>query len=245
MESCPLELSLVVPVHNEVGNIHPLIAEIRAALNGLVEYELIYVDDGSTDATLRHLTELRGDFPRLRIICHRSSCGQSAAILTGVRAARAPWIVTLDGDGQNDPADILALFAPLRDPLRPERLELVCGHRRRRKDTWLKRLSSRVANEVRGRLLKDRTPDTGCGLKLFRRASFLALPHFDHMHRFLPALVLRNGGQIACVEVNHRPRAHGKSNYGLRNRLWVGIIDMFGVMWLQRRTKLPIVLEKE
>jgi len=238
------ELSVVIPVHNEAGNIRPLVGEIRAALDGLLEYEIVYVDDGSSDATLQYLIELRSEFSRLRLLCHQRSCGQSAAVLTGVRAARAPWIATLDGDGQNDPADIPALLAARDESAAAHGPQLICGYRRRRKDNWLKRLSSRVANRVRSSLLRDNTPDTGCGLKLFKRDTFLALPHFDHMHRFLPALVLRSGGQIACVEVNHRPRVHGKSNYGLHNRLWVGIVDMFGVMWLQRRVKLPVILEK-
>lgn len=238
------ELSLVIPVHNEADNIRPLVGEIRAALDGLLDYEIIYVDDGSSDATLRHLIEIRSEFSQLRLVCHQHSCGQSTAVLSGARAARAPWIATLDGDGQNDPADIPALLAARDDPAASRVPQLICGYRRQRKDNWLKRLSSRVANRVRSSLLQDHTPDTGCGLKLFKRDTFLALPHFDHMHRFLPALVLRGGGQIVCVEVNHRPRAHGKSNYGLHNRLWVGIIDMFGVMWLQRRVKLPVILEK-
>ncbi|MEO5573254.1 MAG: glycosyltransferase family 2 protein [Gammaproteobacteria bacterium] len=237
----PPELSVVVPVHNEEGNIEPLIGEIRAALDGVLDYEVIYVDDGSSDATLQRLIALRNGFNRLRILNHRKSCGQSTAVLTGARAARAAWIVTLDGDGQNDPADIPALLAARSGADGPQ---LICGRRRRRNDSWLKRLSSRVANRVRAGLLKDNTPDTGCGLKLFSRSAFLALPHFDHMHRFLPALMLRNGGRVVNVDVNHRARGHGKSNYGLHNRLWVGIIDMFGVMWLQRRTKLPVILEK-
>jgi dolichol-phosphate mannosyltransferase len=238
----PPELSVVVPVHNEAGNIEPLVSEIRAALDGVLDYEIIYVDDGSSDDTLQRLSELRSGFVRLRILRHLKSCGQSTAVLSGVRAARSAWVVTLDGDGQNDPADIPALLAMRGGAEDPQ---LICGYRRRRNDTWLKRLSSRVANRVRARLLKDNTPDTGCGLKLFSRAAFLALPHFDHMHRFLPALVLRNGGRVANVDVNHRARGHGKSNYGLHNRLWVGIVDMAGVMWLQRRVKLPVITEKE
>ncbi len=239
------ELSVVIPVHNEAGNIDALASEIRTVLDGWLDYEIIYVNDGSDDTTLQHLSLLRSEFPRLRILCHQKSCGQSTAVLTGVRAARAPWIVTLDGDGQNDPADIPVLLAARGDLHAPNGPQLVCGYRRTRNDTWLKRFSSRVANRVRAGLLKDSTPDTGFGLKLFNRAAFLALPHFDHMHRFLPALILRNGGRIVNVDVNHRPRGHGKSNYGLHNRLWVGIVDMLGVMWLQRRVKLPVVTEKE
>jgi dolichol-phosphate mannosyltransferase len=236
-----MDLSVVIPVRNEAGNIAPLIAEIRAALDGRVDYELIYVDDGSGDDTPARLAEAARAFARLRVIRHRRSCGQSTAIHSGIRAARAEWIATLDGDGQNDPADIPRLLAVLLDPARPARLELIAGWRRRRRDTWLKRLSSRIANGVRGRLLGDRTPDTGCGLKLIRREAFLALPYFDHMHRFLPALIQRHGGATVSVEVNHRPRQRGRSNYGLHNRLWVGIVDLLGVLWLQRRSKQPVI----
>jgi dolichol-phosphate mannosyltransferase len=238
-----MDLSIVIPVRNESGNIIPLIAEIRAALDGQVDYEVVYVDDGSIDETLARLSQARREFSSLRVLRHRESCGQSTALHTGVSAARAEWIATLDGDGQNDPADIPRLLKVLRDPQRPDNLELVAGWRRRRQDTWLKRLSSRVANGVRGRLLGDRTPDTGCGLKLFRREVFLALPYFDHMHRFLPALIQRHGGATVSVEVNHRPRERGRSNYGLHNRLWVGIVDLVGVMWLQRRARRPEITE--
>jgi len=245
MDAGNLELSVVIPVHNEADNIAPLIAEIRAALDGRTEYELIYVDDGSTDDTLERLLQARAEFGRLRVLHHRHACGQSTAILTGVRAARAPWVATLDGDGQNDPADISALFALLKEHTATANLHLVGGHRRKRRDTPLRRLASRVANGVRRRLLNDDTSDTGCGLKLFSRAAFLALPHFDHMHRFLPALIQRNGGQVRSVEVNHRARARGTSKYGIHNRLWVGIVDIVGVMWLQRRAKLPVIIERE
>lgn len=237
------ELSLVIPVRNEADNIAPLIAEIRAALDGKLDYEVIYVDDGSDDATPQRLHDARHDFARLRVIRHQQSCGQSTSILSGVRAARSEWIATLDGDGQNDPADILKLHAALRAAVPPAHLQLIAGYRRKRRDTWLKRLSSRVANAVRGRMLRDYTPDTGCGLKLFARDTFLALPYFDHMHRFLPALFLRHGGSVTSVEVNHRPRTRGISNYGLFDRLWIGIVDMLGVMWLQRRAKRPVIVE--
>lgn len=239
------ELSLVIPVRNEAGNIVPLIAEIRAALDGKLDYEVIYVDDGSEDATPQRLRDAQRDFTRLRMIRHRESCGQSTSILTGVRAARSGWIATLDGDGQNDPADILKLHAVLRETTQPANLQLIAGYRRKRRDTRLKRLSSRIANAVRGHLLRDYTPDTGCGLKLFARDTFLALPYFDHMHRFLPALFLRHGGRVVSVEVNHRPRTRGVSNYGLFDRLWVGIVDLLGVMWLQRRAKRPVIVEDE
>jgi dolichol-phosphate mannosyltransferase len=169
---------------------------------------------------------------------HRRSCGQSAAIVTGVRAARGGWIATLDGDGQNDPADIPALLRHAMDDVGKGPL-LVAGHRVRRKDSWTKRLSSRFANRIRAALLHDATPDTGCGLKLFRRDTFLELPHFDHMHRYLPALFIRAGGRVVSVPVNHRPRIRGQSNYGTLDRLWVGIFDLVGVFWLQRRWQRP------
>ncbi len=238
-----MELSVIVPVKNEQENILPLLTEIRAALEGKSEYEVIYIDDGSTDRTASILLDAMREFPRLRVLSHAQSCGQSAAVISGVRVARGEWIATLDGDGQNDPADIPNLLAVARDPAQPKNLQLIAGWRKKRKDTWLKRLSSRIANGVRSRMLGDATPDTGCGLKLIPRAVYLQLPFFNHMHRFLPALVRRNGGATISVEVNHRPRTRGVSNYGLHNRLWVGIVDIFGVMWLQRRMRHPQVSE--
>jgi dolichol-phosphate mannosyltransferase len=233
-------LSVVVPVKNEEDNVEPLVREIAAALSDLARFEIIYVDDGSTDATQARLDALKTEFSMLRTLRHRVSCGQSRAITSGVNAARYEWIATLDGDGQNDPADIPALLATLADPARPADLELVAGWRAQRRDTFLRRLSSKVANGVRSRLLRDATPDTGCGLKLFARETFLKLPNFDHMHRFLPALVMRQGGTVISVPVHHRPRERGTSKYGVHNRLWVGIIDLFGVAWLQRRVRLPV-----
>jgi dolichol-phosphate mannosyltransferase len=234
---------VVVPVRNEVDNLAPLLAEIRAALAGNIDYEAIYVDDGSTDGTGARLAQLADEFPQLRVLQHAQSCGQTAALASGVRAARGQWIATLDGDGQNDPADIPRLLTVVRDPAQLPNLQLVAGYRRRRRDTWLRRLSSRIANGVRARLLSDATPDTGCGLKLFPREVFLQLPYFDHMHRFLPALVQRNGGRTVSVEVNHRSRSRGVSKYGVHNRLWVGIVDLLGVMWLQRRMRRPEIRE--
>lgn len=232
-------LSVVVPVRNEQDNIAPLVREIMAALAGR-EYEIIYVDDGSTDATAQRLRELRAACPKLRIVHHAASCGQSTAVRTGVKVAKGDWVVTLDGDGQNDPADIPKMLAALQ-----EGVELVGGNRRHaRRDSWIKRISSIIANGVRSRMLRDSTPDTGCGLKLFRRDVFLDLPYFDHMHRFLPALVQRRGGRVISVPVNHRPRERGKSNYGTLDRLMVGIVDLFGVMWLLRRAKRPIMSEE-
>ncbi|MFW6147203.1 MAG: glycosyltransferase family 2 protein [Thermodesulfobacteriota bacterium] len=239
-----VELSVVVPVFNEADNIGPLVKEIRAVLDGLVHYELIYVDDGSDDETAKHLEEMALDFPFLRVFRHRQRCGQTSAIRTGVKAAKAPWIATLDGDGQNDPMDIPRLWKLLKGKTSGESNLLVVGYRRKRRDVWIKRISSRIANAVRSRLLKDGTPDTGSGLKLFSREAFLELPYFDHMHRFFPALFLRGGGRVVSVEVKHRERKHGTSKYGIHDRLWVGIVDMLGVMWLQRRVKLPYVEKK-
>jgi len=238
-----MELSVVIPAKNEAENVESLAGEIRAALDGVLDYELIYVDDGSTDATLEVLRKLRaGGFDRLRILRHSRSCGQSTAILSGVKAARAPWIATLDGDGQNDPADIPRLWQHLQAA--SPRPTLIAGYRKKRQDNWVKRMSSRIANGVRMRLLHDDTPDTGCGLKLFSREAFLALPYFDHMHRFLPALMRRAGETVDIVEVHHRPRLHGRTKYGISNRLWVGLVDMAGVMWLQRRARRPDISEE-
>lgn len=238
-----MELSVIIPVRNEADNIAPLVSEIGAALEGLRDYEIIYVDDGSSDATWPQLCALRGSVPRLRLLRHQRSCGQSAALLTGVRAARAEWIVTLDGDGQNDPADIAALLQVAAQRSAGERL-LIIGNRINRRDSRWRRFSSRVANGVRSRLLRDATPDTGCGLKLFPRQLFLSLPYFDHMHRFLPALVQRCGGFSLSAPVHHRPRTRGDSKYGTLDRLWAGIIDMLGVIWLQRRATIPVIIEE-
>ena len=233
---------MIVPVYNERDNIVPLVAEIKEALEGRFRYEIIYVDDGSADDTLERLRALRNAIKPLRILHHLSRCGQSTALRTGIRAARAPWIVTLDGDGQNDPADIVFL-TQVRDRANDPRLGLLAGWRSVRQDGWVRRESSRIANAVRATVLGDRTPDTGCGLKLFLRAAYLELPYFDHMHRFLPALVQRAGWNVASVKVAHRPRVRGASKYGIGNRLWVGIVDLMGVMWLMRRSKIPQVNE--
>jgi len=240
-----LMLSVVVPVLNEAENIAPLISEICSSLDGKLEYEIIYVDDGSDDATPEILWEIKSSCSRLQTMRHKTSCGQSTAIATGILAAKAPWVATLDGDGQNDPADIPLLWEKMRKNSSPNDNLMVVGYRKKRRDTWLKRLSSKIANAVRSSLLKDGTPDTGSGLKMFRKDLFCKLPYFDHMHRFLPALVIRAGGRVLSVEVHHRERKRGKSKYGLHNRLWVGIIDMFGVIWLQRRSKIPTIERKE
>lgn len=230
-----MEFSIVVPVYNEAGNIYPLLQEIHQALPGGGLREVIYVDDGSDDGTRDILQRALGDFPGLRVLRHSQRSGQSSALLTGVRAAHAPWIITLDGDGQNDPTDIDTFLERMaREDGQAGKLMLV-GHRTRRRDSRIRCWSSGVANSVRSRLLKDGTPDTGCGLKLFSRDLFLALPAFDHMHRFLPALVQREGVRVISLPVQHRVRQIGESKYGVQNRLWVGLVDMAGVMWLQRR----------
>jgi dolichol-phosphate mannosyltransferase len=229
------ELSVVIPVHNEAENLAPLLNEISAALDGSFDYEVVAVDDGSDDGTKERLVSLAHALPRLRVVRHAHRSGQSAALVTGVEAARAPWIATLDGDGQNDPADILRLITAMRATGSARHLGLVIGNRERRADTIIKRISSRLANWVRSRLLHDSTPDTGCGIKVFNREAFLGLPQFDHMHRFLPALFLREGLQVESVAVSHRARRHGSSHYGLFDRLWVGIVDLIGIQWLQRR----------
>ena len=229
------ELSVVIPVYNEAGNVAPLAAEVKASLAGKIAYELIFVDDGSTDATAAELAALAASDAAVRPVRHKGNFGQSAGTLTGVRAARAPLVVTLDGDMQNDPADIPKLHAALDDP----RCGMVSGIRLGRRDTWVRRMSSRVANGVRNRALGDGAVDTGCGLKLFRREAFLALPRFDHMHRFLPALMQRDGWTVHYVPVAHRPRAKGVSKYGMFDRLGVGIVDLLGAMWLRRRALSP------
>src|SRR5438874_10353110 len=238
-----MELSVVIPVKNEAGNIAPLVAEIAAALDGRIDYEIVYVDDGSSDATAAEIRDLQHRMTRLRLIRHAQSRGQSAAIRSGVRTARGIWIATLDGDGQNDPADIPALWRIAQDSPSAPRL-LIAGHRSRRQDSWSKRRASRIANAVRRRMLRDDTPDTGCGLKLFRRELFLDLPYFDHVHRFLPALVLREGGIVRSVRVNHRARRGGISKYGVFDRLGVGVVDLCGVIWLKRRAARPHLLEE-
>jgi dolichol-phosphate mannosyltransferase len=237
-------VSVVVPVRNEAPNIAPLVAEIEAAL-AAVPHEIVYVDDGSSDGTGEALAAARAAGAPLRWLRHAASCGQSAAVITGVKAARGRWIATLDGDGQNDPADIPRLLARAEAEAEAGRRTLVAGHRVNRKDSGVKRYTSRIANAIRSRLLRDATPDTGCGLKVFPRELFLDLPHFDHMHRFLPALTLRQGGQVVSEPVNHRPRVRGVSNYGTLDRLMVSIFDLVGMAWLQRRGRRPVIERDE
>lgn len=239
----PIAVSVVVPVKDEEENVIPLATEIVAALDGVESFEIVYVDDGSGDHTPEIIEEAKQKFPMLRGIRHKQCAGQSTAINTGVHAAHGELIATLDGDGQNDPADIPALLEKYREVSGAKAHPvMIAGWRAKRKDTWLKRVSSKVANGVRSTLLGDATPDTGCGLKVFPRALFVGFPAFNHMHRFMPALTIRAGGEVISVPVNHRPRERGQSKYGLFNRLWVGIVDIFGVMWLKSR---PVRVEIE
>jgi dolichol-phosphate mannosyltransferase len=227
-------VSVVIPVRNEAENVAPLVAEIAAALAGR-SFEVIYVNDGSTDGTEAELVRLKAQHPWLRQVRHARSCGQSAALRTGMWAARGKVIVTLDGDGQNDPAFLPQLIAKLEQGA--PQMGLVAGQRVGRKATAFKRFQSRFANAVRGAILRDGTRDSGCGLKAFPRDVGLALPYFDGLHRFLPALVRREGRDIGYVDVVDRPRGHGVSNYGFWDRLWIGILDLCGVWWLIRRKK--------
>ena len=229
------DLSVVVPVFNERGNIVPLLSEIAAALRGKIDFEIVYVDDCSRDDSLVVLAAAKTQFPELRVLKHLAQSGQSTAIRTGVRAACSAWIATLDGDGQNDPADITKLIAA-RDAGSTD-VKLYAGWRVDRKDSGSKRRASKFANAIRSRLLRDATPDTGCGIKLIERAAFLDLPYFDHMHRYLPALMQRAGWKTVSVPVNHRPRGSGASKYNNLNRALVGIADLRGVAWLIRRSK--------
>ena len=230
-----LLLSVVIPIFNERDNVTPLVEEINAALNGVCDFEIIFVNDASTDDSLTILTELKQSFPFIRTVTHNKRSGQSAGLRTGVLAASGTLIATLDGDGQNDPADIPKLLER-HESLSGSEFLMITGHRVDRKDTWAKRKASRAANAIRSILLKDNNPDTGCSLKLYDRALFLRLPYFDHMHRFLPALVKRENFRVEVVPVNHRLRAYGQSKYANIDRLLVGIPDLIGMMWLIKRS---------
>lgn len=236
------KISIVIPAKNEAENIGALVQAIDAVMKPFGTFEIIVVDDGSTDDTGSRARAL--GMPHVRLLRHANSAGQSAAVHTGVLAAAAPIICTLDGDGQNPPQELPRLFAPILADITGQ-IGLVAGQRVKRQDTWSKQIASRLANSLRGWLLKDGTRDTGCGLKAFRREAFLALPYFDHMHRYLPALFARDGWQVAHVDVSHRPRLAGQSNYSNLQRAMVGPVDLLGVAWLLRRRKKANALPEE
>lgn len=236
-----MPISVVIPVYNEEDNVEPLAEEIKSRLEGVVPFEMIFVDDASTDQTNSRLLTLSKKIKNLRIIQHQSNAGQSAALLSGIQSAKYDWIATLDGDGQNDPADIVTMINTLNSLDPKPGTPMVCvGLREKRHDVFIRKISSKIANGVRMFFLKDDCPDTGCGIKLFPKQLFLNLPHFKNCHRFLPALFKRAGAIVINVPVSHRQRLKGKSKYGIHNRLWVGIIDLIGVSWLLRR---PINVE--
>lgn len=237
-------LSVVTPMFNEAGGASTLVREIAAALAAHEGVEIIAVDDCSTDATRAELLAEKASTPALRVLHHHVNAGQSRSVRTGVLAARAPVIATLDGDGQNDPADIAALWLALTRPDAPALLQMVAGERRKRQDSAAKRWASRAANGIRSRALNDGAADTGCGLKVFSREAYLRLPYFDHMHRYLPALMRREGYGVEFMGVNHRPRLHGASKYTNLGRLMVAIRDMLGVMWLNDRARAPIEISE-
>lgn len=234
-------LTVLVPIYNEAGNIVPLVEEIDAALRDVVAFEILFVDDGSTDGSRAELDAAAGRFPHVRVLHHRARAGKSAALVTGRARARGAWIQMLDGDRQNDPADVRKLWLEHFTPAPPARLGIVAGQRTRRNDGLIKMLSSRIANAVRRAALQDGTPDTGCGFKLIRKAAFDEVPFFDGMHRFLPALVRRAGYDVLQYRVNDRARIVGRSKYGFFGRLGAGIVDLLGVVWLIRRGTLGTV----
>ena len=233
-----VKLSVVVPVYNESENVSKLVDEIAVAL-AQTNYEMIFVNDASSDDTLSVLTSLKKDHSTLRAISHRKNAGQSRAVRSGIIAAKGQYIATLDGDGQNDPADIPALFEQITRNDAPDSLALVGGRRAKRQDSWAKKMGSRIGNGVRKKLLNDQADDTGCGLKVFTREAFLQLPYFDHIHRYIPALMLREGYKIEFCDVNHRHREFGVSKYTNFGRLMVSIADLRGVRWLNKRARNP------
>ncbi len=236
-----MKISIIVPTFNEAANIRPLITEIKNSLNNYCDYVIIFVDDGSTDDTVNELKSVASTNPcLLEILRLNKNYGQSAAISIGIKHATTKWVITLDADGQNNPADIISMLNHLGDRINEDVPLLISGVRNKRRDSIIKRLSSRIANTVRKAILKDDAIDTGCGLKLFHRQTYLSLPQFDHMHRFLPALFSMQGGNVEFVAVDHRHRNAGFSKYGTLDRLYVGVIDLFGVYWLRKRTMRPL-----
>jgi dolichol-phosphate mannosyltransferase len=234
-------LSVVIPAYNEAPNLPALLEEIRVAFAPNLAFEVVVVDDGSTDGTPSVLDEIQNSFHELRVVRHASSCGQSTALMTGVDAAVGDIIATLDGDGQNDPADIPAMFELLMRSRRTEDVRMIAGFRSKRRDSSWRLICSRIANMIRSRILHDQTPDSGCGIKVFTKYGFATMPQFNHMHRFLPALIIRGGGKVISYPVNHRPRIHGKSHYDTVRRMIAGIVDLIGVAWLLRRNHIPVV----
>ncbi len=233
-------------MYNEADNVEPFLNEIHTSLiDRVAQFEIVVVDDGSTDGTGAQLTRLTQLLPTLRVLKHTTNFGQSSATLTGIRHAKYPWIVTMDGDAQNDPNDISLLLTALEQHPHQHEPLLIAGNRKKRNDSLLRKLSSRIGNGVRSAILKDDCMDTGCSLKLFSKELFLTMPHFNHLHRFIPSLIKRAGGQIINIPVNHRPRTRGTSKYGVMNRLWVGIVDLFGVRWLMSRPCHPQICKEQ
>ncbi len=240
-----MDLSIVVPVRNEAENVAAVAAEIRAALAGKIAFEIIFADDGSSDGTAGELKKLKAAFPEVRAVTLARPSGKSRAIVEAVRRAKAPIVCTMDGDGQDDPKFIPAFLEKMKEAGAKAANRIICAHRQNRKDTWLKKRVSPIANGIRRAVLKDNTPDSGCGYKMFPRDAYMELPRFENMHRFLPALFIRRGGESVSVPVIHRPRAKGRSKYGVFDRAWVGFWDLLGVAWLARRTTNPGVKEEE
>ena len=230
------KLSVVIPLNDELPNVRPLLEEIAAVLRE-IDYEVIAVDDGSTDGTLGELQRVAAEVGRVRVLRHEERRGQSTALYSGIRAASSELVATLDGDLQNDPRDVFALLERYFTEPDRQSVGLLIGHRVRRRDSRTRRFASRFANGLRSRVLHDETPDTGCGIKVVRRSVFLELPYFDHMHRFLPALTQRAGYRVLSVPVHHRPRIHAKAHYGTLDRAWGGVVDLVGVAWLMRRER--------
>ena len=245
-KNCKIDLSIVIPIHNEENNIAKLLEEVVTAVQNVYSFEVLFVDDGSNDSSLQILKKLTSKYKFLRIIHHKIRSGQSAALLSGVNFSCGEWIVTLDGDGQNDPKDIITLLNQRNKYNFNQKLFMFVGQRNKRIDSNYKKFQSRIANTIRKSLLNDHTPDTGCGLKLFQRSLFLSFPHFDHMHRFLPALAIIKGASIISIKVSHRKRYSGISHYGMIDRLFAGIYDLFGVLWLKKRLILvePVEINK-
>ena len=236
------DISIVIPIYNEVNGIGSFIEEIISVLTPeQFNFEIICVDDGSTDGTHEYLLGLTQTMKQLRVVTHRKNYGQSMALISGIKAATYPLIAVMDGDGQNDPADIPRLFRLMNE----QEPAVILGNRISRNDSVIRKLQSKIGNHIRNYVLKGQCPDTGCSLKFFSRTAFLELPFFNHMHRFLPDLFARAGYQLINTPVNHRPRLHGISKYGLANRLFVGIYDLIGVRWLLKRHCLPELFDDE